>query len=124
MSKVLSFSPADNLNGKSHRKENAFHGSYKIFDIDKRSEVVDLHIYWPGSVCYACLWVGGVQRATGSAKAGGYGYDKEEQAVKLAFQSAGFEIEERYNWHSPKDILEAVAAYMGITNFHIFRAHP
>lgn len=124
MSKVLSFKPADNLNGKSHRKETAFHGSYKLFDLDTKSEVVDLRLYWPGSVCYACLWVGGEQRATGSAKAGGYGYDKEEHAVKLAFQSAGFVLENAYNWHNPEDILEAVASYMGITNFHIFKAHP
>lgn len=124
MTKVTKFTPKDGINAKAHRKEDKLFRAYKLFDCESKDEVVDLRVYWAGSTCYACVWMRGTEgkRATGSAKAGGWGYDKQEAAVKSAFQAAGVEIEEPYSHHEPTQILHALAAFYGLTNYHIFEA--
>lgn len=125
MSKVINFTPKDAINAKAHRKENKLYRAYKLFDCESKDELVDVRVYWAGHTCYACVWMRGNkkgERATGSAKAGGYGYDKQESAVKSAFQAAGVEIEDRYNHHEPTQILHALAVFFGLTNYHIFEA--
>lgn len=125
MTKVVGITPKNAINAKAHRKENKLYHAYKLFDLDTKHELVDLRVYYPAQTCYACVWIRGLkedQRATGSAKAGGYGYDKMEAAVKSAFIAAGVTLEHQYNAHRPTAILEALAEYWGVKNFHIFEA--
>lgn len=125
MSKVINFTPKNAINAKAHRKENKLYRAYKLFDCESKDELVDVRVYWAGHTCYACVWMRGNkkgERATGSAKAGGYGYDKTEAAVKSAFIAAGVTLEHQYNEHRPTAILEALAEYWGVKNFHIFEA--
>lgn len=125
MTKVINFSPKDAINARAHRKENKLYRAYKLFDLDNKRELVDLRVYFPKTVCYACLWMRSDNPntlCTGSAKAGGYGYDKTEAAVKSAFIAAGVTLEHQYNEHRPTAILEALAEYWGVKNFHIFEA--
>lgn len=122
--KILSFTPQSAINAKAHRKEKSLCEAWTLFDLDKKAEVVNVRTYWPGTVCYACVWIFGTDRhANGSNKAGGWGYDKTEQAVKGAFREAGVKIDEAYNHHDPESILKALAAFWGITNYYIFHAH-
>lgn len=125
MATIKSFTPKSAINAKAHRKENRLFRSFVLFDLETKRELIEIRTYWPGTVCYACVWVrpSAGEYANGSAKAGGYGYDKEESAVKHAILNAGFEMEEGYNHHSSENILHGIAAFWGLTNYHIFRAH-
>lgn len=126
ITQITGFVPALNIKGKAHRKEAHFRASYILFDMTTKSELVTVRVYRTDRVAYACAWVsdGKGGRGTGSSSAGGGGYDKEEHAVKHAFMSAGVEMAEYYNEQRPEAILEGLAVYFGLKDWHIFRAHP
>lgn len=113
----------------SHRKESAFLKSWTLFAlIDGQIEnVCEVRFYGKhtGRVS-ACVWgkANGIDFAA-SAMTQGYGYDKTEEAGKLAFLRAGFQIEDAYKFaHEPDAILMALAEYLGLTVFHVHNAHP
>lgn len=133
MKKVTNFTPKEGLN-TSHRREKGFHSSYTLFDIADRdtmgrpSQVVEIRVYWGGETCYACAWVGYKyanvpHSVNGSAKAGGYGYDKIEQACKHALISAGFEFDTNHRELQPEDALSLIADYLGLIDTFVFKAH-
>jgi hypothetical protein len=110
----------------SHRKDT-LHAAYRVMTRDGAT-VVDCRIYWPGSVAYACLWVGGDDIYTsGSGKAGGFGYCKESAAIGDAIESAGFDLSEdiygRGTTQAEKALL-AVAAFVTEEPCFIVRVHP
>ena len=88
------------LNPKScvnvnHRKESKFQEEYSI--IAKKDEglrcMMVVRIYGTQAMNYCCLWLwGGNLSASGSGKAGGYGYHRPSAAVQGALVSAGFSI--------------------------------
>ncbi len=123
--KINSFVPRDGMEKKNYRPNNvALHSALVLFDLETKREIVEIRTYYPGSVAYACVWIRkGDERATGSGKAGGHGYDKTEAAVKAAFGEAGVNIEQASNHHDPRTLLEGLAAFWGMTNYHIFHAH-
>jgi hypothetical protein len=75
-----------------HRKD-VLKEAYTVLDGDFKT-VVDCRVYGAGSTAYACLWVYGKGNfyASGSGKAGGWGYHKTSAAVDDAIASAGFEL--------------------------------
>jgi len=107
----------------SHRKENGgFHAEYAAIVPDnyehnhsKCRNPVTLRLYWPGTVCYACLWVGGKVEGeeiytSGSGNAGGGGYCKASTAAGEAIRNAGFKLERRIDGVGESAIEEAVLA--------------
>jgi len=122
---IKTLKPQNTLNGKAHRKENNFHNGYKLlsFDGGEFHEIMDIRVYRTDRTCSACLWYchAGVY-CSGSAKASGYGYDKEECAVKSAFIGAGFIIEGSSHT-SPERLCEAVAKWLCLENWTIVRSH-
>lgn len=99
----------DGIN-ESHRKD-ALYQSIKAIDPKTGATIVDARIYWPGSVCYACLWVRGKKGwCTGSGKAGGYGYHKPSAALGEAIDSAGIELSEHISGRGDSAMREAVEA--------------
>lgn len=103
--------PRDAIKG-SYRKDQLYR-AYKILDPKDGSCIVDARVYFPGSVAYACVWIHDDKiHASGSGKAGGYGYDKESAAVAEALENAGVTLSENIagvGQHALRDALEATA---------------
>jgi len=86
----------------SHRKEGKLHRGFKVLDLsrilnDKKTgekiiaEFLDVRFYYPGETCYCCFWINLPDKViSGSAKAGGYGYEKITAAFASALHNAGF----------------------------------
>jgi hypothetical protein len=130
----------------SHRKEKG--GFYKEFALVIPSEyrpnethaVATLRLYWPGTVCYACLWVHvpgtrhpfdtpqiqeGVH-TSGSGSAGGYGYCKMSAAAGEAIRNAGFTLSRSINGVGESAVCEAmhaIAAELGHPEALLHIAH-
>lgn len=122
--KIESFNPTQGINGKAHRKEKHFDGSYMVVDMTNGNVKIDLRLYSTNSTNYACVWFGNGEMANGSGKAGGYGYNRESAAAFAAFYSAGVFISDFAGTGKIVEALELVATELGLTNFKIFHAHP
>jgi hypothetical protein len=99
-----------------------------ILDRDTGRDIVTCRIYWPGSVAYCALWIhGSGVHASGTGKAGGYGYCKESSAIHSAIYDAGFTLSENVAGRGTAaayDALEAVAACVtGKRKFYRVLAH-
>lgn len=99
-----------------------------ILDRDTGCEIVTCRIYWPGSVAYCALWIrGDAVHASGTGKAGGYGYWKESAAIADAIYSAGFTLSQNVGGvgtQAAYEALEAVAACVtGKRKFYRVLAH-
>lgn len=84
----------------SHRRESGgLHHEFSMLIPSKyrpceAQSVATLRLYWPGTVCYACLWVNSDPVHTqGSGKAGGGGYCKASSAAGQAIRNAGFQLD-------------------------------
>lgn len=110
----------------SHRKDTLA-AAYRVMTRDGET-VVDCRVYWPGSVAYCCIWVGGDEIYTsGSGKAGGYGYCKESAAIGAAIESAGFDLSEGVAGRGTREAekaLLAVAAFVTDKPVFSVRVHP
>jgi hypothetical protein len=107
----------------SHRRESA--GLHQEFSMlipsqyrpGEAQSIVTLRVYWPGSVCYACLWVNADPVHTqGSGKAGGYGYCKASSAAGQAIRNAGFQLEhdiDGVGLNAIRDAMKALAVELG-----------
>lgn len=132
MNKVIAFTGADGMKAKSHRKENHFTGSLSL--LGTRNGVIvkyaDLRFYHTQATSYACLWVfntGTPFQASGSGKAGGYGYHRESAATAEAFTSAGIRLEHDIDgrgYQSEVEAMEALGNYIGVENLYICESHP
>lgn len=112
----------------SHRKEHALRRQVSIIDPSDGREIVVARTYWPGSVCYACIWVCGRGiRGFGAGKAGGYGYCKESASIAYAIADAGIKLSEHVDGHgitASDDALESIArAVTGKRKFFRVVAH-
>jgi len=99
-----------------------------ILDRDTGREIVTCRIYWPGSVAYCALWIHSDEmHASGTGKAGGYGYCKESAAIHDAIYNAGFTLSEDVGGRGTQaayEALEAVAACVtGKRKFYRVLAH-
>lgn len=101
----------------SHRKENSLHKQFAVvipsaYDPRDAHAIIDLRLYWPGTVCYAALWVNtpnGIH-TQGTGKAGGGGYCKASSAAGQAIRNAGFTLEKRIDGVGESAIREALLA--------------
>lgn len=102
----------------SHRREGKcwFH-QYTIIDLDGEmfrntaKIAVTARLYCTDSVWYCCLWVGaGDVHASGSGKAGGYGYCKKSAAAAAAIKNAGFSLSSRIDGVGEEAVREALLA--------------
>lgn len=117
----------------SHRRESA--GLHKEFSMLIPSEyrpgeaqaVATLRLYWPGTVCYACLWVNSeAVRTSGSGTAGGYGYCKASAAAGNAISNAGFTLDRSINGvgiDAIREAMKAIAAEIGHPEALLHEAH-
>jgi hypothetical protein len=132
---VTSFTPKDGINAKSHRKEDHFLYGYKlIVPSSQPSErwfadtKIDLRIYGTQAMNYACVWIFGPDiHATGSGKAGGYGYHRASAATQEALNSAGVVLDQSISGvgdGAMEDALIAIAKHMGYTQYQIIKCHP
>jgi hypothetical protein len=117
---------------RNHRREkNGFHKEFSIITPHadcpggpRAYAIATLRIYWPGTVCYACLWVHvpgtrhpfdtpqiqeGVH-TSGSGSAGGYGYCKMSSAAGEAIANAGFTLSQSINGRGESAVCEAMHA--------------
>lgn len=122
--KIESFNPKQGINAKAHRKEKHFDGSYMVIDMTTGNVKVDLRLYSTQSTDYACVWIFQGELASGSGKAGGYGYHRASAAVWAALDSAGIRFSGLSGSGMIVEALEMLAAKLGLDNFKIFHAHP
>ena len=120
--KIESFNPTFAINGKAHRKEKGYAGTYLVVDLKTGDVRLDLRIYWTESRCYACVWF---DDASGSGYAGGYGYDKTSAAAYSAFKCAGLEISGLSASGMTAEACELVATeILGLDSFKVIHTHP
>lgn len=118
----------------AHRKENA--GLYKAYAAVVPSsykkgaarKVVDLRIYFPRETAYACIWIGNdTFHASGSGKAGGYGYCKESTAAGQAMTAAGVKLSkyiQGVGTQAVEDAVLAIATALGYPDAMLVVSHP
>ena len=95
---------------RGNRKENHLHREIVALGLDGRVYVT-VRTYWPGSRCYACIWVNGCDvYPRGGGWAGGGGYDKESAAVAAAIGNAGITLARDISGRGDAAIVEAVEA--------------
>lgn len=117
----------------SHRRESG--GLHKEFAMlipskyrpGEANAVVTLRLYWPGTVCYACLWVNAEPVHTqGSGTAGGGGYCKASAAAGHAISNAGFTLDKDINGvgiDAIREALKAIAVEIGHPEALLHEAH-
>lgn len=117
----------------SHRRESA--GLHKEFAMvipspylpGEAQAIATLRLYWPGTVCYACIWVNSDPVHTqGSGKAGGYGYCKASSAAGQAIRNAGFHLDSRIDGvgiGAIRAAMRAIAVELGHPEALLHEAH-
>lgn len=101
---------------RSHRKENSLHKEFALvipssYRSNEARAIATLRIYWPGTVCYACLWINADPvHTSGSGSAGGYGYCKMSSAAGGAIRNAGFQLDRSINGAGESAVCEAMHA--------------
>lgn len=93
----ITYNPKRSKFSIANRKENNFVGGFKVLNFHEKDYkndfkiCIDLRFYSTGSNFYACLWVDTAEiSARGSARVGGYGYDKKSAAAAEAIINCGF----------------------------------
>lgn len=122
--KVIGYEPQDAINAKAHRKEGKLSDEYcALVRVGKETKTpVTLRIYFAGSTAYACVWIHSQWKgkkmvnnsASGSAKAGGWGYCKRSSASAHALINAGVKLEKSINavgMDAVRDAVEAIARH-------------
>ena len=102
----------------SHRKEGkCWFWGFKVIDLDGEGykdgakTVVDARVYGTGTTNTACLWVSTRDmHASGSGKAGGYGYHRQSAALGVAIENAGFSLSSRIDGVGDDAMREALLA--------------
>lgn len=135
--KVTAYEPKDWII-KGHRKENNFIEEYAVLVKDKKElyPAITLRLYFAGQTSYACIWINSVanktgdgyrfDHASGSGKAGGYGYHKPSMAAEAALRMAGITLDKAIGGVGDSAIvgaLEALAKYMKLGKVYIHHAH-
>lgn len=115
----------------NHRKENNFYGAYSIIvnDNGELNEILSCRVYGTNAMNYSCVWLHDRKNniyASGSGKAGGYGYHRESAAVAEALNKAGIELDNDISGRGDSAIesaLTAIAKHLGYTQYLIHKAH-
>lgn len=117
----------------SHRKEKGgFHKEFALvipseYRPNETNALATLRIYWPGTVCYACLWINTEPvHTSGSGSAGGYGYCKMSSAAGEAIANAGITLSKSIKGVGESAVCEAmhaIAAELGHPEALLHIAH-
>lgn len=138
--KIKQFAPKDGIKARQHRKENHFNSSYAVIVYhgrtvtsnphsvtEKFSTPIELRFYATKTTWYACLWINHEKiHASGSGKAGGYGYHKPSAAADEALNSAGIILENSISGAGDDAIREAlreICFVLNISTYHIHYSH-
>ena len=123
---ITAFAPRRNLN-LAHRKEDQAFYSFSLIDLDagKERAVIRLYNSATGRLNFACLWINDPW-ASGSGRAGGYGYHRPSAAAHEAFRAAGITLAEPIDGRGDSAIqeaMEALGAHLGIKRATILKAN-
>ena len=120
---VLSFNPQEKFN-RNYRKENWPFKEYALIDGDKLRPRFILRVYhnFEASTVYAACWIHSMS-ASGTGKAGGYGYHKGSAAAAEAMYNAGLRFSEPISGRGESLIIEAIEAFAAYQNIEIFYIH-
>lgn len=126
MQQVTNFTPSEKFNA-NYRKENWPFNEFVLIDFDKLRPALILRIYWSENALtvYAACWISGMS-ASGTGKAGGYGYHKGSAAAAEAFRACGLTFAEIIDGRGESAIYEAIEAfakYQKIEHFYIHKAN-
>ena len=105
----------DGINAKAHRKEDKFQEEYLGLVVVNNSikTAVNLRIYGTQSRNYCCLWLNdGVNYASGSDYAGGYGYHRPSAAAAGAIEKAGVNLSKDISGRGSSAIEDAVMSML------------
>lgn len=123
--KILNFIPKDSINAKSHRKENNFYKEFQLVVFDKETNKfhvpLQIRVYATNAIHSACVWFNHNElHATGSSRAGGYGYHRESQAISDALIGSGFEFERGFGGTGQTEkAIETIAEYFKFENYTV-----
>jgi hypothetical protein len=125
---VIAFTPRESDKIRANRKESAgLYREYSLIDLSDGSAPVVLRIYWPGTVAYACVWIGnGALYARGAGRAGGGGYCKASAAAGAALVDAGVKLEfdiDGRGLEAIRGALAALAVPLGVARYAVHVAH-
>ena len=136
---VTSYTPKKENRLGSYRKEHGgFYKQYALLDLSKEPytrtdgikshpAILTIRVYWPASVCYACVWVSTEDSySIGKGKAGGGGYCKESAAICSALCDAGFDFETYFHGVGESGIcgaIVAIAEHFKLTNWTVSFSH-
>jgi len=114
----------------SHRKDGNLYKGFKVLDLSRISdtktdgeksiaEFLDVRFYYPRETCCCCFWISLPDKIiSGSAKAGGYGYEKTTAAFSSALYDAGFSDFVDFDASgSFVSIIEELTAYFGVKEY-------
>lgn len=118
--------PRDKFNA-NYRKDS-LHRGFKVIEAVTGKTVVDARLYYPGSVAYAAVWINSeTLHASGTGKAGGYGYHKESAALGDALENAGVTLSEHIGGRGHAVMGEALVAVARAAssrrNFYLVESH-
>lgn len=110
------------------RRENGFYKSLHLVALDHKmdlEEVATIRFYRAprGNTVYCVVWVheaGHEFYATTGGKAGGYGYDKEEAALREAIEAMGVKAGD---YAYPEKFLIGLARHFGYEKAKVIEAH-
>lgn len=115
----LNVNTTDNL--QNYRKEKGFYKSLVLAGVynDEIQTFAEIRYYRTQATNYACFWIHspilGLYGQTGS-KAGGYGYNREEAAIRNAAEKHGI-ITPAYC--DDRKLLESFAAFLGLKTYTV-----
>ena len=113
-------------NGKNYGHKKELIQTFNVIT-DTLKEIITVRCYMgrsaSASVVYASIWVYGPEHfASGTGKAGGYGYHKSSAAIGDAIKSAGIELSKDIEGVGDSAVIEALGAIaeaMGYNKFLI-----
>ena len=128
--KITSFIPADNIQGRKHRKENGFVRSLKLITYDPMDgfkTVLDVRFYSTKATSFCCIWLNHKQiYASGSASYSAYGMHISSCSFENALKSMGIELDESIGGCGDGDInlaIKLIAEHLELEAYTIIESH-
>lgn len=112
-------------NLKGFRRESGFYKSLTLVAMHENEikSFAEIRHYATKATNYACFWIHspvlGLYGQTGG-KAGGYGYDRSEAAVSQAACAHGIKVPA---WCNEREMLEALANYLGLKVYSVIETN-
>jgi ADP-glucose pyrophosphorylase len=110
----------------NHKKETGLARGFKVLDLIRKNKtdhlntIMDARLYYAGNTAYCCIWIYLPDNTTltASAKAGGYGYDKQKASFDTAIWNLGFRnAESAYEFSGYEKAISSIMKYFKIKKF-------